>query len=207
VRPGLDFFSLIFAIFKVGAVPVVVDPGMGVRRMLACFHSTRPQAFVGIPLAHAVRSVFRKAFKTVRYRVTVGRRWFWGGPTLTQLRAREWTPFAAARTRPSDMAAILFTISAWGTATASNFDLFVIYRIIGGIGIGLASALSPMYIAEVSPPAWRGRLVAMNQMTIVIGILAAQFANLLIAQKVPDGATDEFDRVFFATTNCKGMVE
>ena len=82
VRPGLEFFSLIFALFKVGAVPVVVDPGMGVRRMLECFRSTRPQAFVGIPLAHAVRSVFRKAFKTVRYRVTVGRRWFWGGPTL-----------------------------------------------------------------------------------------------------------------------------
>ncbi len=127
VRPGLDFFSLIFAIFKVGAVPVVVDPGMGIRRMLACFRSTRPQAFVGIPLAHAVCSVFRKTFKTVRYRVTVGRRWFWGGPTLTQLRAREWTPFAAAKTRTGDMAAILFTTGSTGPAkgavyTHGNFE-------------------------------------------------------------------------------------
>ena len=121
VRPGLDFFSLIFAIFKVGAVPVVVDPGMGIRRMLTCFHSTRPQAFVGIPLAHAVRSVFRKVFKTVRYRVTVGRRWFWGGPTLAQLRAREWTPFEAAETRASDMAAILFTTGSTGPAKGAVY--------------------------------------------------------------------------------------
>jgi acyl-CoA synthetase (AMP-forming)/AMP-acid ligase II len=121
VRPGIEFFSLMFAIFKVGAVPVVVDPGMGVRRMLACFRSTRPQAFVGIPLAHAVRCVFREAFKTVRYRITVGRRWFWGGPTLAQLRAQQWRPFAAAKTRRSDMAAILFTTGSTGPAKGAVY--------------------------------------------------------------------------------------
>jgi acyl-CoA synthetase (AMP-forming)/AMP-acid ligase II len=58
VKPSIEFFALIFAIFKTGAVPVVVDPGMGIRRMLACFKSTRPQAFIGSPLAHVVRTVF-----------------------------------------------------------------------------------------------------------------------------------------------------
>lgn len=60
------------------------------------------------------------------------------------------------------------------------------------LGITLASAISPMYIAEISPASIRGRLVSINQLTIVIGILAAQIINYLIAEKVPEGATDEF---------------
>ena len=83
---------------------------------------------------------------------------------------------------------LLFTISAVGTAFAGSFLLFSIFRIIGGIGIGLASSLSPMYIAEISPAHARGKLVAINQLTIVIGILAAQIINWLIAQPVPEGA-------------------
>ena len=79
VKPSIDFFALIFAIFKTGAVPVVVDPGMGIRRMLSCYKSTRPEAFIGIPLAHVVRSLAPKFFKSVKTWITVGRRWFWGG--------------------------------------------------------------------------------------------------------------------------------
>jgi len=82
-------------------------------------------------------------------------------------------------------AAALFTISAVGTALAWDFYSFNVFRVIGGAGIGLASALSPMYIAEVSPGAIRGRLVSVNQLTIVIGILAAQIVNWLIAEPVP----------------------
>jgi MFS family permease len=81
------------------------------------------------------------------------------------------------------MAATLFTLSAWGTALAHSFDMFVVWRIVGGLGIGLASALSPMYIAEISPAAQRGRFVAVNQLTIVIGVLAAQLVNLMIANR------------------------
>jgi acyl-CoA synthetase (AMP-forming)/AMP-acid ligase II len=101
VRPSIEFFVVVFALFKLGAVPVVVDPGMGIRRLLACYRSTRPQAFIGIPLAHAVRVLFGKHFKSVRTRVTVGRRWFWGGPTLRQLRSRTLPPFEPARTGPT----------------------------------------------------------------------------------------------------------
>jgi sugar porter (SP) family MFS transporter len=99
---------------------------------------------------------------------------------------------AFGRKRPLLVSALLFLIASVGTGLASNYSTFVIFRMLGGIGIGLASALSPMYIAEVAPSRWRGRLVSLNQMTIVIGILGAQLVNLMIADKVPNGASDAF---------------
>lgn len=96
------------------------------------------------------------------------------------------------RKLPLITAAALFTIAAIGTGAVNSFTPFIIYRLIGGLGIGLASAISPMYIAEISPAEMRGRLVSINQLTIVIGILAAQIVNYLIAEPVPADATDEF---------------
>lgn len=93
---------------------------------------------------------------------------------------------------PLLLSALLFTIASIGTGAANTYFIFIVFRLIGGVGIGLASALSPMYIAEVAPSAMRGRFVSLNQMTIVIGILAAQLVNMLIAEAVPVGATDEF---------------
>jgi SP family sugar porter-like MFS transporter len=87
------------------------------------------------------------------------------------------------------LAAFLFTVSSIGTGTAGNFTVFLVWRVSGGVAIGLASNLSPMYIAEVAPEGMRGRLVSMNQLTIVIGVLAAQIVNWLIARPVPVGAT------------------
>ncbi len=80
------------------------------------------------------------------------------------------------------VSAVLFTVSAIATGLFNDFYLFNIARLIGGIGIGVASALSPMYIAEVSPTNIRGRMVSLNQMTIVLGILAAQVVNMLLAK-------------------------
>ena len=87
---------------------------------------------------------------------------------------------------PLIFAAGLFTISAFGTGYSDTFTPFIIYRLIGGLGIGLASTLSPMYIAEIAPAKYRGQFVAINQLTIVIGILAAQIANYLIAEPIPE---------------------
>ena len=103
--------------------------------------------------------------------------------------ASGWCADKFGRKKPLIMAATLFTLSAWGTALAHSFDMFVVWRIVGGLGIGLASALSPMYIAEISPAAQRGRFVAVNQLTIVIGVLAAQLGNLMIAKPVASSAT------------------
>lgn len=86
--------------------------------------------------------------------------------------------------------AFLFTLSAIGTGASNEFTPFIIYRILGGIGIGLASNLSPMYIAEISPAAIRGKFVSLNQLAIVIGILLAQIANWQIAEPVALNATD-----------------
>ncbi|TNJ45843.1 sugar porter family MFS transporter [Tamlana fucoidanivorans] len=89
------------------------------------------------------------------------------------------------------IASVLFTISALGTGLADNFSFFIIYRVIGGIGIGLASTISPMYIAEVAPAKFRGRFVSINQLSIVIGILAAQIVNWLIAEPIPESVLPE----------------
>ncbi len=75
------------------------------------------------------------------------------------------------------LAALVFVVSSLGTALVDSFVAFNVWRIAGGVAIGLASNLSPMYIAEIAPAAVRGRLVAMNQFTIVTGILLAQVAN------------------------------
>ena len=87
------------------------------------------------------------------------------------------------------LSALIFMVSSIGTALA-DLRPFNLWRMAGGIAIGLASNLSPMYIAEVSPAAVRGRLVAMNQFTIVIGILLAQATNYGLAWSGTSG--DEF---------------
>lgn len=92
------------------------------------------------------------------------------------------------------VSAILFAVSSAFTASAGTFSAFIVWRITGGVAIGIASNVSPTYIAEVSPAPWRGRLVALNQLTIVVGILAAQIVNWLIAEKVPMDATAEMIR-------------
>jgi len=90
------------------------------------------------------------------------------------------------------IAALLFTMSAIGVGYSNSFLVFIIFRLIGGFGIGIASVVSPVYIAEVTPGKFRGRFVSLNQLTIVIGILTAQLMNFLIAEKVPEGASNEF---------------
>jgi acyl-CoA synthetase (AMP-forming)/AMP-acid ligase II len=71
VKPGPELFTVLFGLFKVGAVPVIVDPGMGVRRMLHCFRTVGAEAFVGIPLAQAIRRLNPRTFRTVKASVTV----------------------------------------------------------------------------------------------------------------------------------------
>jgi MFS transporter, SP family, arabinose:H+ symporter len=80
--------------------------------------------------------------------------------------------------------AFLFVVSSIGTALADSLGLFMFYRWLGGLGIGIASNTSPLYIAEVSPPQTRGRLVTVNQLALVVGMLTAQIVNYSIAKNV-----------------------
>jgi sugar porter (SP) family MFS transporter len=92
------------------------------------------------------------------------------------------------------LSAVLFAVTSAGNALAPTFSIFIAWRILGGVAIGLASNLSPMYIAEIAPARLRGRLVSINQLTIVVGILLAQVVNWRLVRDVPHGASDEFIR-------------
>ena len=85
------------------------------------------------------------------------------------------------------VASLIFILAALGTGIVNSISWFIVYRIFGGIAIGIASNLSPMYIAEVSPTDIRGRFVSINQLTIVLGILSAQVVNWLIAEPIQQG--------------------
>ena len=115
VKPSLDFFALVFALYKVGAVVVLIDPGIGSRALKTCLKEVAPEAFVGVPAAHVARLVFRRSLRSLRVLVTVGSRWFWGGHTLDGIRAQgPYEPYVMAETDPEEPAAILFTSGSTG---------------------------------------------------------------------------------------------
>ena len=114
VRPSPEFFLLMFALFKLGAVPVLVDPGIARSALKQCLDEAEPQAFIGIPLAQAARFVLGWA-RSAKMLVTVGRRWFWGGQSLQELEARgAGAGTQLADTDANEMAAILFTSGSTG---------------------------------------------------------------------------------------------
>jgi acyl-CoA synthetase (AMP-forming)/AMP-acid ligase II len=115
VPPSIDFISLVFAMFKAGVISVLIDPGMGRRNLIRCLAESEPEGFIGIPLAQAVRTVLRRRFPKAVHNVTVGRRWFWGGRTIAQLRARKLSDgYRPAQTKFDDPAAIIFTTGSTG---------------------------------------------------------------------------------------------
>ncbi|NLU76230.1 AMP-binding protein [Streptomyces sp. HNM0575] len=137
--PGPDLFALAFALFRIGAVPVVVDPGMGVRRMLHCYRTVGAEAFIGPPAAHAVRVLGRRAFAGVRIRVTLGRRWFWGGHTLDAIR-RGTAPHGHEPPAPApcgdDLLMIGFTTGSTGPAKGVEYT----HRMAAAMARGIEAA-------------------------------------------------------------------
>lgn len=114
VPPSIEFVELTFALFACGAVPVFVDPGIGLGNLKACLGEAEPSAFVGITKAHVARILFGWAKPSLKTCVTVGRRLGWGGWTLQQLRAASDSTCGIAPTQPDDVAAILFTSGSTG---------------------------------------------------------------------------------------------
>ncbi|MCB5182833.1 fatty acid CoA ligase family protein [Streptomyces antimicrobicus] len=125
--PGPELFALVFALFRTGAVPVVVDPGMGVRRMLHCFRAVGAEAFVGPPLAQLVRVLGRRTFAQVKTPVTLGRRRLGRGHTLASLRraagrpAQPPTDPTAAAVGGDDLLMIGFTTGSTGPAKGVEY--------------------------------------------------------------------------------------
>ena len=127
VPPSIDFISLVFALFKTGAVTILIDPGMGRRNLIRCLEEARPEGFIGIPIVHAIRRALRRRFADAKFNVTVGRGLLWSGPTLKELRSSDATGFAGPATQPQDPAAIIFTTGSTGPPKGvlyrhGNFD-------------------------------------------------------------------------------------
>lgn len=115
VRPSLEFIALTFALFKTGAVAVLIDPGMGRSNIFNCLETVEPDGFVAIPIVQAIRAFNRRRFASAKLNVTVGgRRWFWRGKTYDELAATSSAGFETARTNATDPAAIIFTSGSTG---------------------------------------------------------------------------------------------
>lgn len=121
VTPGLDFFALTFALFKVGAVVILIDPGVGVKNLGVCLAEAQPEAFVGVPKAHAARVLLRWSADTIKTCVTVGRRLFWGGFKHTDLLRDAAAPYPIAMLPPHEMGAIMFTSGSTGVSKGAVY--------------------------------------------------------------------------------------
>ena len=115
MKPSLRFYAAMYGLFKLGAVPVLLDPGMGAKALMACIAQIKPTAMLALSPVHAVSQVFRAPFASVTKRITDGRRWFWGGHTLAQCRRESPAPFWLVERDGDQDAALIFTSGSTGT--------------------------------------------------------------------------------------------
>lgn len=114
LRPGLDFLPITFALFKLGAVPVLIDPGMGKENLLSSIKNTRPEALIGVGRAQFAKRIYAKYFKSITISVTAGRRLLWAGHGLKDIYRPSTDPWPLAETKAEDSAAIIFTTGSTG---------------------------------------------------------------------------------------------
>jgi acyl-coenzyme A synthetase/AMP-(fatty) acid ligase len=114
VRPSMEFICLTFALFKIGAVVILIDPGMGYKNLLRCIASVQPLVLIGIPQVQLFSRLFRKPFKTVKTRICVGTSFGLLGKTLEAATRDIGTEFAPVTTAEDELAAIIFTTGSTG---------------------------------------------------------------------------------------------
>lgn len=122
VTPSLEFFSLTFALFKAGIIPILVDPGMGINNLKQCFEESRPDVFIGIPKAHIARRILGWGKGSVKHLINVGgsglQRWLANAislETIIEIGRNQAQPLKIALLERDEMAAILFTSGSTGT--------------------------------------------------------------------------------------------
>ncbi|MCC7015291.1 MAG: AMP-binding protein [Planctomycetes bacterium] len=120
VKPGSEWAAIVFALFRIGALPVLIDPAMGRAGLLACVERIRPRGFIGIPLASAIKLAFPRSFASVEVALVAGPLPL-GGRTLRGLRRAEDGAFPSAATLDSDRAAVLFTSGSTGPAKGVSY--------------------------------------------------------------------------------------
>jgi acyl-CoA synthetase (AMP-forming)/AMP-acid ligase II len=114
IKPGIDFFVTFFALAKVGAVMVMIDPGIGMKNLKKCLGEAEPKAFVGITSAHIARVLLRWSPDTIDTNVTLGTRLFWGGFNYLELRDADASEFQPVEMGHEEMGALMFTSGSTG---------------------------------------------------------------------------------------------
>lgn len=122
VRPGLEFIALTFALFKAGAVIVLIDPGMGPKHIFHCLDEVDPEGFVAVPMVQFIRWLKHRRFPNAKHNVTVGTNWPLTKMTYRKLLGGDWTPFGIPPTKPTDPAAIIFTSGSTGPAKGVLYE-------------------------------------------------------------------------------------
>ncbi len=126
VRPSLEFITLTFALFKIGAVIILIDPGMGYKNLLRCIGQAEPEIFIGIVKAHLFKLIFPRPFKTVRISICTGTSLGLFGPSFSAVNAENnssgGTPFPTAEMQADDLAAILFTTGSTGPPKGVRYE-------------------------------------------------------------------------------------
>lgn len=157
VTPGKDFFCLLAGIFKLGAIPVFVDPGMGVGNLKICIEEAEPQAFIGIPRAHLARVLLKWAKSTNHINVTVGKKLFWNGLELDDVkRLGAQTPYLSEATDPDDIQMIAFTSGNTGIPKGVIFTQRIFDAILASLGKLIAPRTGDVDLSTFPPFALMG---------------------------------------------------
>lgn len=122
VKPSIDFYAALFGLFRMGAIPVLMDPGMGLPALLQCIEQASPRAVLALPIVHLVRLIKRKHFRSAEIFITAGTRWLWGGSTLQQCLSDNTAPYAIEPDRTAaDEGFIAFTSGSTGPPKGVSF--------------------------------------------------------------------------------------